>query len=81
MDDKEIFEKVVNILKPYAKDKDAMEKVQDDTDMIKDLKINSSRLVDIVLNFEDEFDIEVADEEADKVRTIGAAVEMIKQKV
>lgn len=81
MDDKEIFDKIIKILGPFAKDKDALGTANNETNMLKDLKINSSRLVDIVLGFEDEFDIEVDDSEADQVRTIGAAVNLIKSKV
>ncbi len=81
MNDKEIFDKVVTILTPYARNKDALSAVASETSILKDLKVNSSRLVDIVLAFEDEFDIEIADGEADKVRTVGAAVDLIKAKV
>ena len=81
MDDKAIFDKVVTILTPYARNKDALSGVASETSILKDLKVNSSRLVDIVLAFEDEFDIEIADGEADKVRTVGAAVDLIKGKV
>lgn len=81
MDDKEIFDKVVKILAPFVKNQDALGSVSNDTDILKDLRVNSSRLVDIILQFEDEFGIEVQDEEADKVQTIGAAVDMIKGKV
>ncbi len=76
----EIFNKVVEILKPYARNKEALDSVTAETNILKDLKVNSSRLVDIVLAFEDEFDIEVEDGEADQVRTIGAAVNLIKSK-
>lgn len=81
MDDKDIQAKVVTILTPYARNKEALNAITDDTSILKDLKVNSSRLVDIVLAFEDEFDIEIADGEADKVRTIGAAVSLIQEKV
>lgn len=80
MNDKEIFDKVVSILTPYARNKDALSAVAAETSILKDLKVNSSRLVDIVLAFEDEFDIEIADGEADRVRTVGAAVDLIKEK-
>ena len=80
MDEKEIFNKVIKILTPYARNKEALETASGETSILKDLKVNSSRLVDIVLAFEDEFDIEVEDGEADKVRTVGAAVELIKAK-
>lgn len=81
MDVKEIQDKVVKILTPFVRNQEALANVGRETDILKDLRVNSSRLVDIVLAFEDEFDIEVADEEADKVTTIGAAVDLIKGKV
>jgi acyl carrier protein len=80
MTDQEIFDKVVGILTPFAKNKEALSSITNETSILKDLKVNSSRLVDIVLAFEDEFDIEVEDGEADKVRTVGAAVDLIKSK-
>ena len=81
MEEKEIFDKVVKILTPFVRNEEALASVSNETDILKDLRVNSSRLVDIVLAFEDEFEIEVADEEADKVQTIGAAVSMIKGKL
>lgn len=81
MDEKEIFDKVVKILTPYAKNKDELNGVKSDSNILKDLNVNSSRLVDIILAMEDEFDIEIEDSEADKVDTIGAAVGMIKSKI
>lgn len=80
MSDKEIFDKVVSILTPYVRNQDALKSISNETNIITDLQVNSSRLVDIILAFEDEFDIEVADEEADKVETVGAAVELIQAK-
>lgn len=81
MSEKEIFDKVVEILGPYVRNQDALKDIANETNIVTDLQVNSSRLVDIILAMEDEFDIEIADEEADKVETVGAAVEMIKGKV
>ncbi len=81
MDHQEIMQKVLKILGPYAKNKDALNSATDSTNILKDLEVNSSRLVDIILAMEDEFDIEIEDSEADKIQTIGAAVELIKKKV
>lgn len=80
MEEKEVFDKVVKILTPFVRNQEALDGVTKETDILKDLRVNSSRLVDIVLAFEDEFDIEIADEEADKVQTVGAAVDLITQK-
>ncbi|MGI9038378.1 MAG: acyl carrier protein [Gemmatimonadota bacterium] len=76
----EIFAKVVEIVSPFAKDKDALASATMETNILEDLKVNSARLVDVILEFEDEFDIEVEDEDADSVNTIGDAVELIESK-
>lgn len=81
MTEQEIFNKVIKILTPYAKNKAALESAKNETNILTDLEVNSSRLVDIILAFEDEFNIEIADGEADKVNTVGAAVKMIQGKV
>ena len=77
----EIFAKVVEIVRPYVKNEEALANVRDDTDILQDLKVNSARLVDVILNFEDEFDIEVEDEDADAVKTVGDAVSLIEGKL
>ena len=81
MTEEKVFEKVVEILKPYAKDADALAKVSLETNILSDLKVNSARLVDVVLAFEDVFGIEVADDDADKVETVGDAVRLIQGKL
>ena len=81
MTEEKVFEKVVEILKPYVKDADALAKVSLDSDILSDLKVNSARLVDVVLAFEDVFGIEVADDDADKVATVGDAVRLIQGKL
>ena len=81
MPEHKILEKVVEILKPYAKDADALAKVSLETNILSGLKVNSARLVDVVLAFEDAFGIEVADDDADKVETVGDAVRLIQGKL
>lgn len=81
MSEQEVLEKVVEILKPYAKDAQALASVSLKTNILNELKVNSARLVDVVLAFEDTFDIEVADEDADKVETVGDAVRLIQSKL
>ena len=81
MDQSEIRTKIVKIIGTYAKDKGALDSVTDDTNILQDLKVNSARLVDVILDFEDAFDIEVEDEDADNVNTIGDAVSLIEAKI
>ena len=42
--------------------------------------MNSARLVDVVLAFEDEFDIEIPDEDVDSVNTVGDCVKLVIEK-
>jgi acyl carrier protein len=81
MDEKKIFDEMVNILRAYTKDVALLETVTPDTHILNDLKVNSARLVDVIIKCEDVFEISVDDDEADKIRTIGDAVTIIKQKL
>jgi acyl carrier protein len=81
MTEAEVMAKVVQILTPFVKNEAALKTVGPDTDILTDLKVNSARLVDVVLAFEDTFGIEVADDDADTVNTVGDAVRLICSKL
>jgi len=74
----EIFEKVKSIV---------VDQLGVDADEVtletsfEDLNADSLDVVELVMALEEEFDIEIPDEEAEKIRSIGAAVEYIKAKV
>ncbi len=80
MNPAEAFEKVIKIVTPHAKNQAALAGAIGKTNISEDLEVNSARLVDVVLAFEDEFDIEIADDEVDSVNTIGDCVELIVAK-
>jgi acyl carrier protein len=80
MEQKEAFEKIVAILKPFAKNQEALSRAALETSIMRDLKVNSARLVDVVLDIEEKFGIEVKDDEADKVLTVGDAVNLVLSK-
>jgi len=69
------------IVKPYIQNEDAFENLSENTDFIKDLKINSANLVDVILDVEDEFDIIVDNESMEKMLTVKAALEIIEAKL
>ena len=81
MEATEIQERVLKILTPYVKDTDALASAGAETNILEDLKVNSARLVDVVLAFEDEFDIEIADEDVDTVNLVGDCVRLIGEKL
>lgn len=50
------------------------------SNFIDDLKADSLDLVELVMEFEDEFGITVPDDDYEKIRTVGDAIEYIKEK-
>lgn len=81
MQQAEIQARVIEILKPYVKDTEALATASGQTHILDELKVNSARLVDVVLAFEDEFEIEISDEDVDAVATVGDCVSLISEKV
>jgi len=45
-----------------------------------DLNADSLDVVELIMALEEEFDIEIPDEDAEKIKTVGDAVEYIKDK-
>ncbi len=80
MSREQVLSEVKELVKPYVKNMDAFNNATEETAFLKDLQINSARLVDIILDMETKFDITVSDEEADAVRTLGTAVDLLLQK-
>ncbi len=80
MNEAQVYETVVKVITPFAKDADNLASISAETKILDDLQVNSARLVDIMLEFEDAFDIEVEDEAADDIVTVGDAVKLILQK-
>ncbi len=81
MNRSEIHDRIVDLVSPLAKDRAALESLSERTSILGDLKVNSARLVDFILAVEDEFGIEVDDDDVDKVRTISDVVELVAAKL
>jgi len=77
MERNEAFATVVKILTPHVKNQEALDSVSEATNILDELKVNSARLVDVVLAFEDEFDIEIPDEDVDSVSAVGDCVNLV----
>ncbi len=57
------------------------DKINLDTSFINDLGADSLDTVELVMEFEDEFEISIPDEDAEKIQTVGAAVSYIQGKL
>lgn len=73
--------KLKEIVKPYIQDEEAFELLNEETDFINDLKVNSANLVDIVLDVEDAFDIEIDNESMEQMLTVQKAIDIIQKKL
>jgi acyl carrier protein len=56
-------------------------KVVPEASFIDDLGADSLDTVELIMAFEEEFNIEIPDEEAEKLTTVGAALEHLKSKI
>ena len=81
MNREELITTLQKIVKPYVQDQEAFKNLSEETDFIKDLKINSANLVDIILDVEDEFDIEIDNSSMEKMLSVKAAMNIIKTKL
>ena len=81
MKKEELITKLKSIVKPYVQNEEGFQNLSEDTDFINDLKINSANLVDVVLDIEDEFDIEVDNDSMERMLTVKEAISIIESKL
>lgn len=77
----ELITSLQKIVKPYVQDQEAFKNLSEETDFINDLKINSANLVDIILDVEDEFKIEIDNDSMEKMLSVKVTVEIIQTKI
>jgi acyl carrier protein len=81
MKEKEILDAIKKIVTPYTQRKEGLENFSQKTDFIKDLEVNSANLVDVILDVEDEFNIEIDNESMEGMLTVGDAKNIIERKL
>jgi len=79
--DQEIIKKLKEVISQYVDDESVLEKVSMDAHLTKDLDVNSASIIDIVLDVEEAFDIEIDDESIGQMETIGSCVEILRKNV
>lgn len=79
MDMKQLEEKVKDIIvEELGVERD---KLTDGASFMEDLGADSLDTVELVMAFEKEFDIDIPDEEAEKLRTVGDAMKYLHEKM
>ncbi len=58
-----------------------IEKLRDVAYFVQDLGADSLDVVELVMAFEEEFGIEIPDEDAEKIRTVGDVIKYLKERV
>jgi len=75
----EIETKVIDIVaEQMGVDKDTITR---ETNFTNDLQADSLDTVELVMEFEDEFETSIPDDQAEKIQTIGQAIEFIKKSI
>ena len=74
-----VEQRVIDIVSEhFAYDK---EKITRNTTFIEDIGADSLDIVEFVMELEEEFDIQIPDDQAEKIKTVGQAVEYIRAEV
>ena len=72
-----VLEKIKTILsEQFDTEEDA---ITVETNLADDLGADSLDVVDLLMSIEDEFEVEIPDEEVENIRTVGALVEYIER--
>ncbi|MFI5140491.1 MAG: acyl carrier protein, partial [Sphingobacteriales bacterium] len=77
----EILDELKKVFAPYTANKEMLNSINEDTDLIIDLKINSANLVDIIIDAEAKYNIEIDYDSADKIINVGTCIDVIMEKL
>lgn len=81
MERRAILEELRKVLYPYTENKELLENIDEHTALVKDLKINSANLVDIIIDAEAKYTIEIDFDSAEKIITVGDCINAIAEKI
>jgi acyl carrier protein len=76
--DTDLFDQVARLVSNYLGI--PLEEIKPESSFLNDLGADSLDTVELVMAFEEEFRIEILDEESEKIKTIQDAIDLIKKK-
>ncbi len=77
MTDEEIFEKLKGIIVDQLGVEESL--IKEEATFVDDLSADSLDIVELVMSIEEEFEMEIPDEDAEKIVTVGDVVKYIKE--
>lgn len=81
MTTEEIYARLVPLIASYLPEDVPADEIRPESDLTAELNINSAHLVDVVLDVEDKFDIELSNSDMEKLRTVQDAVDIVNSKL
>jgi acyl carrier protein len=81
MSRQKILDELKKVLAPYTTNKEQLAGINEDTDLIRDLKINSANLVDIIIDAEAKYNIEIDYDAAEKMINVGSCIDVIAERL
>ncbi len=81
MEENERYQSLRELIRPYLPEDVSLEDLRPESRLVSELHINSSHLVDLVLDLEDHFDIRLEDAEMQEMQTVEDALRIIEAKL
>lgn len=81
MTQEDIYSQLKTIISVYLPEDVSVDSIGPESHLINELNINSSHLVDVVLDVEDTFEIEIKDDELEAMDTVSSAIAIIQNKI
>jgi len=81
MTQEDIYDQLKTIISIYLPEDVSVDSIGPESHLINELNINSSHLVDVVLDVEDKFEIEIKDDELEAMDTVSSAIAIIQNKI
>lgn len=77
----EIIDELKKVLTPYTENKELLRSINEQTNLITDLKINSANLVDVIIDAESKYNIEIDLASAEKMTNVRSCIDVIVEKM
>ena len=76
-----ILDELKKVLSPYTENKELLDGINEQTNLITDLKINSANLVDIIIDAESKYNIEIDLDSTEKMTNVETCIDVIIEKM